>query len=51
MINIRIQTNEQTCWVYNDILQAVMKIKKEELVKFLSEDWKRGRKINYLDVG
>lgn len=34
-----------TCWIYNEI--ESIKIKKEELEKYLKEGWLKGRKVKY----
>lgn len=36
-----------TCWIYNLIINESKKIKKEELDKWISDGWKKGRKIKF----
>jgi len=36
-----------TCWVVNENEKKCIKIKKEELERYLSLGWKKGRKINW----
>lgn len=36
-----------TCWIYNEILKQNKSIFKTELEKYISEGWKKGRKMSY----
>lgn len=42
-----LNSNYGHCWIYNDELKQNKNIKKELLNQFLSQGWKKGRKMKY----